>query len=725
MRKIRIALFISVIFCLFGTISYAAGTNNNFYYKQDGKTVYVNYYGTIDSISQNNENIIIAFYDNDVLIHSEFINKDKAISSFSMSQMIVSLPYEPANLKVKSFIWSDSDNYEPLTEAYDMSEIPADAIRFKGRVVNTYKTASSLEKGEVDVQVENDRDYPYIYIMNQGFTDAEDHFREFAEITAVMDEWGDYIITSYEPYTDGVITENLNDFNINNYQFSDDYEIYINGAEYWGEYDTINDILNWTKENNQYGGAKVKLIDESELGSNVIDGLYDIIIIDSYSYGIVDEVIYDSEIFTCYFKEYSNDMSSELKIYEQDEDISVTVHDRNGNVLGLDDIRKDDKLYIQYDVNNSFEYSEFYNIIIDDDRTSELKQIENKINSAKSGLYINATGSLCKLEGNLFIDSQGENNDISAEILCYNDDGKIYEKVYSIPSVMRNITFNMDMSNMDKIPNRAEIIIKDSNGNTILNDNIPVIEDNVKIVSGRIINTYKTNSLLLSSQVEIQIEDDRNFPVNKIVNYDVNNPVMYVYSNIIMNEKDGEYTIKKIIPKKEAKKFPTSLIVDDIYYSDELISSGLIPVYIDAQSSNFEVYKFSYDFKFFVNGIMIEDIDDYTAQKYLLENPNGNVTMVDETILGSTSTDGYYEDIFVDYFEDFTVENISDDNITLKKDDTVKCIPLNNERVINVFLNGEKTDLSAISEGDNVLVSYDVTADYFENSFFYDIYINR
>ena len=143
MRKIRIALFISVIFCLFGTISYAAGTNNNFYYKQDGKTVYVNYYGTIDSISQNNENIIIAFYDNDVLIHSEFINKDKAISSFSMSQMIVSLPYEPANLKVKSFIWSDSGNYEPLTEAYDMSEIPADAIRFKGRVVNTYKTASS------------------------------------------------------------------------------------------------------------------------------------------------------------------------------------------------------------------------------------------------------------------------------------------------------------------------------------------------------------------------------------------------------------------------------------------------------------------------------------------------------------------------------------------------------------------------------------------------------
>ncbi len=271
---------------------------------------------------------------------------------------------------------------------------------------------------------------------------------------------------------------------------------------------------------------------------------------------------------------------------------------------------------------------------------------------------------------------------------------------------------------------------------------------NAYVVKGRVENTSRTLSSLDENQVQYKIESADNFDDTYVVKTDPISQEMYVgttnaanmlftYSEAIV-QKDvdsDEYTLIAISQygANKTQEVKTALISDEEAYSNSMISKAKIPVYKSETSTSVTAYKLASqdnnkkDVQLYVNGVKIEATDE-NAVAYLLENATGTVTLIDETETGSTSTDGYYEYILVDYYVDAVVDSVSESStynrIYFKNNDTavkgsrLQWDPEDENKSVKFLKDDAEIAVTDLAE-DNVLsIAYDVSVAFADSEFY-------
>lgn len=268
-----------------------------------------------------------------------------------------------------------------------------DAYVVKGRVVNTSRTSSGLDAGEVQFQVESADNFDGEYIVKSdpvtqdmlvGDTAAEDMFRVYAEAIVQYndstDEWtilsinaqgsnktvefDASLVSEDEDYSASMLSDKKipvqkseSSSSVTAYKLADDVEVYVNGVKVDGATDETlsNYILN-----NATG--KVTLIDETETGSTSTDGYYDCVMISYYADAVVDYTQSTTAYNRVGFKAY-NGIASRMQWDPEDDDVTVTFT-KDGAEIEWTELAEYDVLSIAYDVTTDFASSEFYDVMV-------------------------------------------------------------------------------------------------------------------------------------------------------------------------------------------------------------------------------------------------------------------------------------------------------------------------------------------------------------------------
>ncbi len=133
-------------------------------------------------------------------------------------------------------------------------------------------------------------------------------------------------------------------------------------------------------------------------------------------------------------------------------------------------------------------------------------------------------------------------------------------------------------------------------------------------------------------------------------------------------------------------------------------------------------------------GIFGDDLDVNDIQKYIVDNEVGTVTLVDAPQEGKATTDGYYDYVLVEYYMSGMVDSVNA-NGTIYFDSKQTGLPssfkLDKDDVENgdleytITLDGKEIDFTDLQEDDVLAIAYDVTANKFVDSEFYDIIVTR
>lgn len=268
-----------------------------------------------------------------------------------------------------------------------------DAYVVKGRVVNTSRTSSGLDAGEVQFQVESADNFDGDYIVKTdtvtqdmlvGDTAAEDMFRVYAEAIVQYndstDEWTILSITTQgsnktvefdaslvsedEDYSASMLSDKKipvqkseSSASVTAYKLADDVEVYVNGVKVDGA--TDDTLSNYILSN---ATGTVTLIDETETGSTSTDGYYDCVMITYYADAVVDYTQSTTAYNRIGFKAYMN-TASRLQWDPEDDDITVTFT-KDGEEIEWTELAEYDVLSIAYDVTGDFGSSEFYDVLV-------------------------------------------------------------------------------------------------------------------------------------------------------------------------------------------------------------------------------------------------------------------------------------------------------------------------------------------------------------------------
>ncbi len=145
--------------------------------------------------------------------------------------------------------------------------------------------------------------------------------------------------------------------------------------------------------------------------------------------------------------------------------------------------------------------------------------------------------------------------------------------------------------------------------------------------------------------------------------------LLFEYTEAIVQKDDDadEYTILSITQYGNSKTVTFAaddLADDDSAIGTDYVKNAKIPVYKTESSSSTTKYDLStdngvVDTVVYVNGVEAGVVTDQMINDYILENSTGTVTLVDKTSTGSTSTDGKYEYIMVDFYVDAVVDSVT------------------------------------------------------------------
>lgn len=267
------------------------------------------------------------------------------------------------------------------------------------------------------------------------------------------------------------------------------------------------------------------------------------------------------------------------------------------------------------------------------------------------------------------------------------------------------------------------------------------------LVKGRVLSTPRDTSLE-KDEVKYNIEVSDNFD-DKINISKSNNNILnekfkvgdtdainmqFAYTEAIVQKDDdsSEFTILSITNYGNSKivEFKAKDLADDdktIYtnYVDG-VKNPKLPVYKSESSSSTTKYDLSYDkgtylsnAVMYVNGVQIGLATDALIDKYILDNTTGSVTLVDETEVGSTSTDGKYEYIMVTYYVDAVVDYVSATStsarIFFKNSDgagtKMEWDPDDNDLDLTFTKDGAKIAYTDLAEFDVLSIQYDMVND--------------
>jgi len=698
--------------------------SKDFYISQEGHKVHWGGgVGIPENISDDDYSLIVAFYDDGKLLHTDMNELDEDVTGFAFNEQILRLSYEPENLSAKAFLWNGVSDFKPLCQAVNIKNVPYTTYYAKGRVVSTYKDGR-VGKGEVELSLEYSENFDGQQIIDgdcinvyASYTDEDinNHLFEYMDFAIAIDENDNVKLVSYTPLDcNKIVTfsgENLVEYYEEEYiiyeedgvqneiELSRDCIVYVNGVEAWG-YNLFD--LNLSS-------SDIKAVDIPYNSGNTTDGMYDYIFVDTYAWAVVDSVEITDETAKIYFNNYdtSYNMNAIMTVDFAGEDCVVNIYKSDMTKAGVDDIKPGDMLYIKFDVMNDLKDSAFADIIISDN--AEVISLFS-LRSVSKYLDVYEVKSLPKLvnnengfriEGKLQLDTFGDDlydvimNVKSGENVLYTKEFKADSRMEFI-SVKDSLDFEPDSTmymTVSLVHNGLELYP------TVESD----ITDGYAEIIGRMTGINGDNATVLIEKADDFFGQSYNidydyFEFNANISYLEEEPIPFVCSKMKIEKENGEYIVKS------CKPYNTDIVeldTADFNYYD----------YYDYDNIVFkEKYRLSDDITAFVNGIEMR-VDD-VVEDYIENNMTGKVTLIDTPIEGARNRDGRYDYMYVTYSEWAVVDTIEESTIYFSDYqsnnglqstldiDTVKC---------TFTRGGEEASIDDIKAGDILLIKYDVS----------------
>lgn len=277
------------------------------------------------------------------------------------------------------------------------------------------------------------------------------------------------------------------------------------------------------------------------------------------------------------------------------------------------------------------------------------------------------------------------------------------------------------------------------------------------VVRGRVIETSRTTSGGLSAdEVTFRVEAADNFDGEyygrsnnasapetfqmKVGTTDAAN-MMFEYAEAVVQEDEdtGDWVIISIAPygQSQTVTFATSRIDDEDsdYPADKMISRGRIPVFREGSTSTsttkYRLNETGVDI--YVNGVEDDtDTPDAVFNQYAVNNSVGTVTLIDVTDDASTSTDGRYDLILIDYYADAVVDEVSETSSGVRVNFKASEEGLNRltwdpeDDSVDVTFTKDDAAIAYtdVQEYDVLSIAYDVTASDFSQSSFYEVIVS-
>ncbi len=679
-----------------------ADGNDNFYYHQEGNAVYVDLSGTMELGDQNGSEVIWGFYDGGKLIKTSVMQFDGIIKSFEMDETRVVLPYEPENLEVKAFVWSDDGKCTPLSVAAKLSDAPADSIEFTAQVLTVNLSADRVmmfmptEEGSELISVDT------------GNTDIAMHVNETVNVKLAHDGKG-YRVASYSVAEDNIKRVLLSEYadveipesNLRLY-VNNSYEELVSGSD-------LAYALEELKNSNQYDGSELTFIDTTG------NGEYDTVKAYVYSKAKISGIEKKNANVIVSISDYTSDIASEYTVDEED----LCVYNNKGQLLSINEAVVGDTVYV---MNKDHDHIE--SIIIDSERgfaqTSE-DYVSPEVNDITPMLYIRNGSDGAEILGELEYESEGTPVYVDAELTLNTEHGT---ETVNIPlwSNAERITFDGSVS--QNTVSSAELRFS-LNGEEISKTSVTVVgESEVPInARGKIVGTSRNNDSLANDEVSVLIDSN-----TYTMKAQLDIKAMYEYSELMYTEDNGEYTLLSAVPVYGERTHV--IAAEDILmdYSGDMMSSQCIPIAVNGTDP--VGYELSSSARLFVNGTEM-DATDVNLEDYLAYNTGENIYLVDEVDPASIGSGyGIVDYIFVGYYAEGAVDSASStdslNRIYLKQNsDDIRGSRVEwdpSSENVHIFKDGKEISINDINENDVLSIAYNVNKS-FADSEYYDIYV--
>lgn len=284
-------------------------------------------------------------------------------------------------------------------------------------------------------------------------------------------------------------------------------------------------------------------------------------------------------------------------------------------------------------------------------------------------------------------------------------------------------------------------------------------------VKGRVTGTYTTGGASEKDEVQFNVEASDNFDdvaytgktstttsgtvtdttevAVKINGTNAENMLFEYAEGIIQKDEDTDEYAFVSLEQYGANKTVT-FKADDTDETDTNLANGKLAVKTSANSSTTKKYDLATDTagnitaKMYVNGKKLDDgITTATIAKYLVKNATGDVTLIDETKTGSTSTDGKYDYIVVDYTKPAMVSsveakeerirvNLKNTHSDLGTANRIEYNPTDdNDKSVKFFdAEGKEIAYTDLKEDDVLSIAWDVNGS-FADSTYYNVYASN
>ena len=259
------------------------------------------------------------------------------------------------------------------------------------------------------------------------------------------------------------------------------------------------------------------------------------------------------------------------------------------------------------------------------------------------------------------------------------------------------------------------------------------------VVRGRVMEVYKKDA-----EVKFNVEaaenfdglwiakagdaDDEEYPETMNIGTTNAADMLYVYSEAIVqkDEDTSEFTLISITPYGSVKTVEfaaTDISMVEVEAEEEDEENTFVAV--DASDTDNPVisvkkegtsrkttYKLEKEYKVYINGLTGETVTaDDIAAALTNENKRGTVTLIDKTETGSTSTNGKYDIIMVDYYVAAKVVDVvaeeGEEEVTIDTSEfTLTWTPEDEdaETTVDIYKDGERISYADVKVDDIVLV---------------------
>lgn len=677
--------------------------NDNFYYHQEGNAVYVNLSGVMELDNQDGSEVIWGFYDGGKLIKTSMMQFDSLIKSFEMKETCIVLPYEPENLEVKAFVWSDDGKCIPVSVSAKLSDAPADSIEFTAQVLTV-----NLPEDSIMMIMPTDEGSELVSI-DVGNTDIAMHVNETVNIKVARDGNG-YRVASYTVAEDNIKKVLLSEYTDEGEMADNNFALYVNRC-YEGIFSgsELSNALEELKGRNQYDGSELTFIDTTG------NGKYNTVMAYVYSKAEIAGIEKQNDNVKISITDYTADIASEYTVDAE----TLCVYNNKGQLLSINEAVVGDTVYVMNKDHDNIE-----SIIIDSDRgfaqTSE-GYVSPEVKDITPMLYIRNSSDRAEILGELEYESEGTPVYVDAELTLNTENGT---ETVNIPlwSNAERIAFDGSVSQNTVLSAELRFSL---NGDELSKTSVPVVgESEVPInARGKIVGTSRNNDSLANDEVSVLID---NSTYTMKTQLDIK--AMYEYSELMYTEDNGEYTLLSAVPVYFDRMH--IITADDILkdYSYGMLGIGCIPT-VEYKGKIYG-YEINDHVRLFVNGTEVGATDE-TLEKYLAYNPYENIYLVDEVDPASIGSGyGCIEYIFVDYYAEGTVDSISSTDLLSRIYLKQNSDDISGSRVewdpssenVHIFKDGKEISISDINENDVISVAYDVR-NRFADSDYYDIYV--